>query len=89
MNRLTLIARLRVIANQVDKIPPCDGAWWSYANKADALEMLEHLITEIHSEREVTINYEAFRHEYFGTQIPNRDTEARIKKAFDAALGEV
>ena len=41
--------------------------------------------------REVTIDYEAFRREYFGTQIPNRtsvgSTEVRIRKAVVAALG--
>ena len=53
MNRLTLIARLRVIANQVDEIRRADDQWGELdADKADALEMLEHLITEIRSEDE-------------------------------------
>ena len=40
-------------------------------------------------DRREAIDYEAFRREYFGTQVPNRDTEARIRRAFDAALGPV
>jgi len=39
--------------------------------------------------REVTIDYEAFRREYFGTPVSVRDAEARLKKAFDAAEVDV
>ena len=37
--------------------------------------------------REVTIDYEAFRREFWGTQIPNREYEERAQRALIAALG--